>query len=120
MFLTVLYAVLLFQVIPLYLLYGIFAAVMNFKRARDLGTLSKTALVLGYPWYVVGSLLDVYCNLFVLSFWLLEAPKLWTGELTVTARVTRLKRVGGWRGDFARWFCDDLLDDLDPSGNHCS
>lgn len=101
---------------PVYLLYGLYAAVMNFKRAKDKGTLSKSGLILGYPYFIVGMLLDIYCNLIPFTILLMELPK----ELTVTSRVTRLSLVGGWRGDIARWFCDDLLDDLDPSGKHCN
>ena len=100
---------------PMYALWVLYAAVMNFKRAKDAGTLSKTGLVLGYPIFIVGMLLDIYCNLIPLTLILLEIPF----ELTVSARVTRLSNKGGWRGDVARWFCDDLLDDLDPSGKHC-
>lgn len=108
-----------FQFVPIYVLYGLYAAVMNFKRAKDNGMLSKTALMIGYPWFIVGLLLDVYCNIFVMTLWLLELPKLNIGELTVTARLTRLSKEGGNRGDFSRWFCDELLDSLDPDGKHC-
>jgi hypothetical protein len=100
----------------MYALWVLYAAVMNFKRAHDEKKLSKTGLVLGYPIFIVGIILDVYCNLIPLSLIMLEIPKEWT----VSARVTRLSMTGGWRGDAARWFCDDLLDDLDPSGKHCS
>jgi len=100
---------------PMYALWVLYAAVMNFKRAKDAGTLSKTGLILGYPVFIVGMLLDIYCNLIPLTIMLLEIPK----ELTVSSRVTRLSTKGGWRGDAARWFCDDLLDDLDQSGKHC-
>lgn len=98
---------------PMYALWVLYAAVMNFKRAKDAGTLSKIGLVLGYPIFIVGMLLDIYCNL--IPMLILGFPK----ELTVSARMTRLSQTGGWRGDVARWFCDDLLDDLDPSGKHC-
>lgn len=100
---------------PMYALWVLYAAVMNFKRAKDAGTLSKTGLALGYPIFAVGMVLDIYCNLVPLTLILLELPR----ELTVSARVTRHSTTGGWRGDAARWFCDDLLDDLDPSGKHC-
>lgn len=108
---------LLILVAPLYLLWALYAAVMNFKRAHDAGTLSKTGLILGYPWFIFGMVVDIYCNTIPLSILLLEFPK-WR-EFTVTARLTRLSTQGGWRGDVARWACDDLLDDLDPSGKHC-
>lgn len=108
---------LLTTLVPLYALYVLYAAVMNFKRALDAGKLSKYGLVLGYPPYIVGMVLDVYCNTVPISLILLEVPKF--GEFTISARMTRLSQVGGWRGDIARWFCEDLLDCLDPSGKHC-
>lgn len=117
--LTALAIILLLFILPMYALYILYAAVMNFKRARDLGVLSKTGLVLGYLPYIVGSALDVYCNLIPVSVILLEFPKLLGGELTVTARMTRLRKTGGRRGDTARWFCGELLNALDPSGDHC-
>lgn len=107
--------IILALIVPMYALWVLYAAVMNFKRAKDAGTLSKIGLVLGYPPYIVGIFLDIYCNLIPLTILLMEIPL----ELTVSARVTRLSNKGGWRGDAARWFCDDLLDDLDPSGKHC-
>lgn len=116
--LTILLILLLLVVVPMYLLYGLYAAVMNFKRAKDSGKLSKTGLVLGYPYFIMGMALDIYCNTVPVSILLLEPPKF--GEYTVTARMTRLQQTGGWRGDVARWFCGDLLNALDQSGNHCS
>jgi len=107
--------IILATIAPMYALWILYAAVMNFKRAKDAGALSKTGLILGYPVFIVGMVLDIYCNLIPLTILLIELP--W--ELTVSARVTRLSNKGGWRGDAARWFCDDLLDDLDPSGKHC-
>ena len=121
--------VLLLTIAPLYLLYGLYAAVMNFKRAKDAGKLSKAGLALGYPYFAIGMLLDVYCNTIPLSIILWEYPqwfvmdgwKMTIGrmELTVSQRVTRHSQFGGWRGDVARWFCEDLLNSLDPSGLHC-
>lgn len=107
----------LIGIMPLYLLYGLYAAVMNFKRAKDAGKLSKAGLILGYPYFILGMALDIYCNTVPVSILLLEPPKF--GEFTVTARITRLKQAGGWRGDVARWFCEELLDGLDPDWKHC-
>lgn len=115
--LTILLILLLLVIAPLYLLYGLYAAVMNFKRAKDAGKLSRVGLVLGYPYFILGMALDIYCNTIPLSILLLEPPKF--GEFTVTARMTRLQQTGGWRGDVARWFCEELMDGLDPDWKHC-
>lgn len=96
-----------------YVLWGLYLAVMNLKRAKDAGQLSKTALVLGTPILFVGLLVDLFCNV-LLSVPLLELPQ----ELTVTARLKRHnKDVSGWRKSVALWF-EPLLDPFDPTGDH--
>jgi len=98
-----------------YLLWVFYLAVMSLKRAKDAGTISKFALVMGYPVLFFGLLIDLFVNVFVFTVLLLELPR----ELTVTARLKRHGTQGGWRGDFARWFCESLLDTFDPSGDNC-
>lgn len=97
----------------LYLLWAFYIVVMGLKRVHDAKQLSKTAYILGYPLFIVGYLLDIAVNVFVMSLLLLETPK----EYTVTARLKRHKLAGGWRGKVAEWF-EPLLDPFDPSGNH--
>lgn len=98
-----------------YTLWVFYLAVMCLKRAKDAGTISRFALVMGYPVLAVGLLIDLFVNLFVFTILLLELPK----ELTVTSRLQRHGKQGGWRGDLSRWFCEALLDTFDPSGDHC-
>lgn len=98
-----------------YALWLFYLAVMNLKRAKDTGTIHKAALYLGYPILFIGLALDMFVNLTVATILLLEMPE----ELTVTSRLTRHKKAGGWRGDGALWFCEHLLDKFDPSGDHC-
>lgn len=98
-----------------YALWVFYLAVMCLKRAKDAGTISKFALYLAYPVLVAGLLIDLLVNIFVFTIVLIEIPK----ELTVTARLKRHGKQGGWRGDFSRLFCESLLDVFDPSGDHC-
>ena len=97
-----------------YALWVFYLAVMNLKRAKDAGMLTRTAAALGYPVLFVGWILDAFVNVFVLTVLMLELPQ----ELLVTTRLKRHNRYGnGWRKSFARWF-EPLLDPYDPSGDH--
>lgn len=101
---------------PIYALWIFFLAVMALKRARDSGTLSTPALVMGMPVLWMGLLVDAFVQVTVASLVFLELPR----ELTVTARLTRLKKGPvTWRQRFAAWCCAHLLNAFDPSGNHC-
>lgn len=98
----------------LYVLWIFYLAVMNLKRARDMGLLSRTATALGTPVLIVGYLLDAVLNVVVMSLILLELPR----EATISQRLKRHNRdAGGWRKAVAAWF-EPLLDPFDPSGNH--
>lgn len=98
----------------IYALWIFYLAVMNLKRAKDAGLLSRTAKVLGYPVLIVGWVLDFIVNVAVMTVVLLEIPE----ELTVTARLKRHNREStGWRKAVVLWF-EPLLDPYDPSGNH--
>ena len=106
---------LLFSFLSIYSLWLFFLAVMNLKRAKDAGSISKIALYLGYPILFVGYFIDFVTNVFVLTIFLFDLPK----ELTVTARLKRYKAEGsGWRYNFSAWFATNLLDTFDPSGKH--
>jgi hypothetical protein len=96
-----------------YALWIFYLAVMNLKRAKDAGLLSKTAMALGYPVLIVGYLLDCFVNVFVMTFLLLELPR----ETTVTSRLKRHNKGTGWRKAVAAWV-EPLLDPYDPSGDH--
>jgi len=99
-----------------YLLWLFYLAVMNLKRARDNGTLSKVALFLGSPILIVGYLLDWFVNVTVMTIVFLELPQ----EKMVTHRLRRHVRHGsGYRKKLAWFICHHLLDTFDPSGKHC-
>lgn len=104
----------LFAVAVTYGLYVFYCAVMNIKRVRDMGKLTKLGMAFGYPTLIIGLVLDFLCNTFVMTVLFLELPK----EFTVTSRLKRHNRSDdGWRTDLARWF-EPVLDPLDPSGDH--
>lgn len=97
-----------------YGLYVFYAAVMNIKRVRDIGKLTKLGMVLGYPALAIGLVLDLLVNAFVMTIILLELPQ----ELTVTSRLKRHNREStGWRLAVVKFF-EPVLDPLDPSGDH--
>jgi hypothetical protein len=97
-----------------YALYVFYAAVMNIKRVRDMGKLTRLGYAFGYPTLLLGYTLDVLCNVFVMTIVFLELPR----ETTVTARMKRHNRSStGWRLSVVRFF-EPLLDPLDPSGDH--
>lgn len=97
-----------------YALWGMYVLVMGLKRARDAGTLSRIAYVLGVPILVAGYLLDFIVNVTVCTLLFLEPPR----ETTVTARLKRHADKDNWRGRIARWMAAHLLDPFDPDGRH--
>lgn len=104
--------------LSLYVLWVFYLAVMNLKRARDAGTLTRNALYLGYPVLLIGYGIDVLVNLTVCTILFLEIPKEWT----VTGRLKRHlyhSEPGSWREVIAAWFCANLLNSFDPDGRHC-
>lgn len=106
----------LYAIASLYLLWVMYLAVMSLGRARNAGTLSRTALILGYPLFIFGSVFNILCNWILLTIIFLELPK----ETMFTSRVTRHCLGGsGWRKRIACWICHDLLDTFDPNGVHC-
>jgi hypothetical protein len=110
------YLILLWPLASLYALWVFYLAVMNLKRAKDAGTLPRTALVFGYPLLIAGLLIDLFVNVFVASIIFLDLPR----ELTMTARLKRYVREqpGTWRASVAIWFASNLLDAFDPGGKH--
>lgn len=97
-----------------YFLYVWYAAVMNIKRVRDMGKLTKLGMAFGYPTLIIGLVLDLAVNVFVMTVILVELPR----EFTVTSRLKR-HHVGpdGWRLAVVKFF-EPVLDPLDPSGDH--
>lgn len=96
-----------------YGLYVFYCAVMNIKRVRDAGKLTKLGMAFGYPTLVIGLVLDLLVNVFVMTIILFELPQ----EFTVTSRLKRHQTSTGWRLAVVKFF-EPVLDPLDPSGDH--
>lgn len=101
------------------MLYADFAAVMNFKRVRDMGRngtgpgLTKLQLVCGSYILLRGYALDLFCNLIHATIVLREPPR----ELTVTRRLRR-HIEGGTKHAALCLSLRKQLDALDPAGTH--
>lgn len=105
-------------IISIYIGWFWFVAAMGFKAAKDAGTLSKGTILAAYPGVIVGFLYDIVVLNTLGSIYLLDFPKLWKGEVTLTAHLTRLKTEPGLKGHKARIICKDLLDPF-QIGGHC-
>lgn len=105
-----------YSALSLYVLWIFYLAVMNLSRAKQAGTLTKTALVLGLPIFLIGYGIDILVNIFVMTPLFIELPKEWT----VTGRLKRhINGESKWREVIAAWFCSNLLNAFDPGGKHC-
>lgn len=87
---------------------------MNLKRVHDKQGLPKWVFILGLPMLKTGLVLDFLLNVFVMSVVLLELPR----EMTVSRRLKRHNRAGGWRAKIVKKVFEPLLDPFDPSGDH--
>jgi hypothetical protein len=108
----------LYSFLSVYVLWIFYLAVMNLSRAKENGTITKAALYLGYPVLLIGYLLDILVNFFILTIVFLEIPTGWT----VTGRLKDHiynGTPGSWREKLASWFCANLLNAFDPDGKHC-
>ena len=93
----------------------IFTAVMGWKAARRKGKLTKWMLVMAVPWLVIGYPLDILLNLTWGSL-IFGRPKEWTYSARLwywsnqTENETLRRRALRHRVN--------LLDAIDPDGNH--
>lgn len=106
---------LIFSLLGLHTLWVYYLAVMHLKVARDRGELIGFVRYPAYFTLGVGLLVDFLMNVIPCSIIFLELPR----EKTVTSRLKRHINSEGWRSDLAAWFCMNLLNRFDPSGNHC-
>lgn len=96
----------------------LYVLVMGLYRAHLDKRLTGPMLWLAGPALVVGYAVDLVSNWTLASLFFLEPPRR-PLEL-VTDRLTRHIQTGdGWRHDFAKSICVNLLDFFDPSGKHC-
>jgi len=94
----------------------IYTAVMRLKQVKEAGNLTTAQKAFGYPWLLVGYVLDVLTNAIVGSIVLMERPKEWT----LSSRLWRLSNddTAGWRQKVALAVRKGLLDAIDGEGIH--
>ena len=101
--------------ILLWLLALFYFAVMNIKRVRDKGELTKFMYVIGFPMLWFGLVLDFLANVLVFTLLFLELPR----ETLVTSRLKRHKHQStGWRQDMALWWERHIDPFDDTPGGH--
>src|SRR5437879_6008190 len=94
-------------VASIYVLWILFLAVMNLKRAKDNGTLTPVARYLGLPIFWLGYLMDFLLNIFPFSPLVADFPEEWT----ISAHIERLLKEGNsWQQAVCRFICHNLLD----------
>lgn len=94
-------------------LFACYLAVMNLKRNID--QVTTVTKVFAYPILFVGAILDIAFNIIIGTIIFVQWPTRWL----FTSRLNRNYGCGGWREKLALWFCVNLLDPFDPSGQHC-
>jgi len=104
-----------YMVLSFYILWALYLAIMNLKRARDAGTLSKKAYYIGIPMLLFGFVFDVLFNWIFGTIILFELPH----ETVFTSKLSRHYGKDTTRGKIANAICDHLLNDFDPDGTHC-
>ena len=106
--------IIVYTLLTTYLLWVFYVAVMHIAKVRDAGKLSRAAYALGVPTLIIGFVLDLIVNVFVMTIILLELPR----ETTVTKRLKRHhKDSTGWRIKVVEFF-EMILDAFDPDGDH--
>lgn len=96
-------------------LWIFFLAVMSLDKANAEGKLTTLCKPFAYVILFLGLLIDLFCQIFIFTFLMLDIPR----ELTVSERLTRYKdHDNGWRNKFAIWFAKHFLDPFDRRGKH--
>lgn len=105
-------------VLAIYVGWWWFVAVMAFRDAKEAGKLTRNTIIAAYPGAIAGYLYDVIVLNTLGSIWLMSFPKLWKGEFTLTAHLSRLlKEASGTRLHKAQIICKNMLHPFDPG--HC-
>lgn len=94
-------------------LYRIYVRVMDLKRRR--AEISGAELALDWLYVVYAYWRDVWFNLTTAARIFGEPAQ----ELTFTARLKRYRQGNDEKAALAEFLCDQVLDEPDPSGNHC-
>lgn len=96
-------------------LYAIYLQVMHIKSIRD--QLKGREKIMAWLYVAYGYAKDIYFNLVTATRIFKDPPR----ELTFTARLKRYRKGNAfpWREAIAAFLCDAILDQGDPSGDHC-
>ena len=95
-----------------FLTWVVYLATMNLVRNRE--SMTGLPLMTGWAVFCFGVALSTTMNWLVFTFLLLEFPR----EFTLSARLSRHLKAGGWRGRQAALIAEAWLDRFDPSGKH--
>lgn len=104
----------LYSVLALAILEGHYLIIMCLKPAHDAGTLSPLMTVFGNIVFVTGYAWDIWCNLTVVSPWMLDWPR----EFTVSAKLRRLVIGSDWRARWSIRLAEQCLNPFSPGGPH--
>lgn len=99
-----------------WIFWAMYVFVMGLYRAKLNGRLGGINYYMGYPVFAVGMIVDIVFNFTLAVLIFLDLPR----ETLVTSRLKRYMAEGeGWRYEWAKYICDNLLDPFDPTGDHC-
>ncbi|MCA2570708.1 hypothetical protein [Microcystis sp. M42BS1] len=115
--------IILYSILAVYLFLVVcwlfYVAIMNLARVRkQLGFVAK---VFAYPILAVGFALNFILTTTIGTILFLDFPR-WPNDVGLTARLHRYvedPNAAKWRQKLAHWICTNLLDALDPTGDHC-
>jgi hypothetical protein len=116
---TTIAKVILYSVLFVWGFWGLYALVMNLYRAKLANKLTRFQTYLGMPYYVIGLAVDFIAQYTLACIIFYGLPR--KGERLVTTRLIRLRREepNSTRGKLATYICEQGLDSLDPTGDHC-
>jgi hypothetical protein len=103
-----------------YVLWVLYLAVMNLKRADLADKLPIQVKVAAAPVALIGVFIDIALNFIPLTVLLLELPR----EYTISQRLRRHNNAGPGRRTLSRWrhfvarTAEPFLDPFDPDGDH--
>jgi hypothetical protein len=93
-----------------------YLAAMNLLRHKD--AMHPVAKLHAYALVAVGVVLDALLNAIVATVLFLDPPR----DALLTGRLRRYindPKERPWRRRVAKWVCVHLLDQFDPTGDHC-
>ena len=108
----------LFFIIAIYFLVYItwigYIAAMQLRQRLD--ELHPVAKAHAYVFGIVFVLFDFIVNMTFGTMIFLDIPR----EFMLTQRLKRMKQEGAdWQASTASWICTHLLNQFDPTGDHC-